>query len=149
MKVASVRKTDWHWVRPWQWFWLTFGWNRGSHIGNNRHLNVKPAHNLAFVAIANSVWQNAPRLLSVKFAIDGSTRNVSKSVTQNMIAWKISFGCAHSAVKMIRLAYNFLRTVRGDTKGLLDAVKILYPNLQFTFEETDDKKEFAVSRHVN
>ena len=35
-----------------------------------------------------------PGVLSVKFIIDGSTQNVSKSVTQNMIAWKTSSGCA-------------------------------------------------------
>ena len=43
------------------------------------------------------------RGLSVKFAIGGSALNVSKSVTQNMIEWKTSSACVHSAVKMIRL----------------------------------------------
>ena len=65
-------------------------------------------------------------------------QNVSKSVTQNMIAWKNSFGCAHFVVKINKLTLSILlkflnisetkvvddivRTVRGDTKELLDAV---------------------------
>ena len=32
-----------------------------------------------------------------------------------------------------------MRTVRGDTKELLDAINNLHPNLQFTLETTDDK----------
>ena len=56
------------------------------------------------------------RVLSVKFAIDGSTQNVSKSVTRNMIAWKTSFGCAHSTVKLIRLTL----TIRPKQKFIYD-----------------------------
>ena len=92
-------------------------------------------------------------VLSVKCVIDGSTQNFSKSVTQNKITWKASSGCADSVVEMIRLTLtirpetkvflryvdNIVRTVRGDTKKLLDAVNKLHPNLQFTLETTDDK----------
>ena len=34
---------------------------------------------------------------------------------------------------------DIVRTVRGDTKELLDAVINLHPNHQFTLETTDDK----------
>ena len=34
---------------------------------------------------------------------------------------------------------EIVRTVRGDTKELLDAVKNIHPNLQFTLETTNDK----------
>ena len=92
-------------------------------------------------------------MLSVKLAIDGSTQNVSESVTQNMIAWRTNSGGAHSAVKKIRLTLkmhtklkfflryvdDIVRTVRGDTKELLDAVNNLLPNLQLKLETTDDK----------
>ena len=50
----------------------------------------------------------------MKFAIDGSMPNVIKSVLQNMIAWKTSNGCAHFAVKLIRLTMN----IRPKTKFL-------------------------------
>ena len=115
-------------MQPWQWFWLTLGWKRGSHHWYYRHPNVKPTHNLPFLAIANTVWQHVPRVLSVKFATDGSTQNVSESVTQKMIAWKISSGCTQCAV-----------TGRGDTREVLDAVNNCRPNLQFTLETTDDE----------
>ena len=39
----------------------------------------------------------------------------------------------------LRYVDDIQRTVRGDTKGLLDAVNNLHPNLQFTLETTDDK----------
>ena len=62
---------------------------------------------------------------------------MSENLLQNMIAWKTSFGCADSAVKMIKTYLNqssktenilryvddMVRTFRGDTKELLDAVK--------------------------
>ena len=38
-----------------------------------------------------------------------------------------------------RYVDNIVRTVRGDTKELLDAVNNLHPNLQFTLETRDDK----------
>ena len=80
-------------------------------------------------------------------------QNVSKSVTQHMIAWKTSSGYAHSVVKINQTDINhssatkdflsyvddIVRTVRGDTKELLDAVNNLHPNLQFTLETSDDK----------
>ena len=46
---------------------------------------------------------DVPGVLKMKYTIDGSTKNFSKSLTQNMIAEKTSFRCAHSAVKMITL----------------------------------------------
>ena len=47
----------------------------------------------------------------------------------------------HSSETKLFLRYvdHIVRTVRGDTKELLDAVKNLHPNLQFTLETTDDK----------
>ena len=39
----------------------------------------------------------------------------------------------------LRYVDDIVRTVRGDTKELLDAVNNLHPNLQFTLETTDDK----------
>ena len=50
-----------------------------------------------------STFEHVPGVLSVKFVIDGSTQNVSKSLTQNMIALKTNSGCAHSVVKITRL----------------------------------------------
>ena len=89
----------------------------------------------------------------MKFAKHGSTQNVSKSVTQNMISWKTNFECAHSAVKMIKLTLtirpkkkvflryvdNIVRTVIGNTNELLNEVNNIHPNLQITLEATDDK----------
>ena len=87
---------------------------------------------------------------------------VSESVTQNMIAWKTSSGCAHSAVKMmtdidhssktkvfIRYVEDILRTERGENKELLDAVNNLHPNLQFTLETTDDKSLPILDMSIN
>ena len=47
----------------------------------------------------------------------------------------------HSKETKVFLRYvdDIVRTVRGDTKELLDAVNNLHPNLQFTLETTDDK----------
>ena len=47
----------------------------------------------------------------------------------------------HSSETKLFLRYvdNIVRTVRGDTKELGDAVNNLHPNLQFTLETTDDK----------
>ena len=39
----------------------------------------------------------------------------------------------------LRYVDDIVRTVRGDTKELLDAVNNLHPKLQFTLETTDDK----------
>ena len=39
----------------------------------------------------------------------------------------------------LRYVDDIVRTVRGDTKELLDAVDNLHPNLQFTLETMDDK----------
>ena len=39
----------------------------------------------------------------------------------------------------LRNVDDILRTIRGDTKELLDAVNNLHPNIQFTLETTDDK----------
>ena len=46
----------------------------------------------------------------------------------------------HSSETKVFLRYvdNFVRTVRGDTKELLNAVNNLHPNLQFTLETKDD-----------
>ena len=41
--------------------------------------------------------------------------------------------------KFLRYVDDIVRTVRADTKVLLDAVNNLRPNLQFTIETTDDK----------
>ena len=49
----------------------------------------------------------------------------------------------------LRYVDDIVRTVRGETKELLDAVNNLHPNLQFTLEITDDKKQFAISGHLN
>ena len=49
----------------------------------------------------------------------------------------------------LRYVDDIERGVRDDTKELLDAVKNVHPNLQFTLESTDDKKQFAFSVHVN
>ena len=45
----------------------------------------------------------------------------------------------HSSETKVFLRYvdDIVRTVRGDTKELLDAVNNLHPNLQFTLETTD------------
>ena len=69
-----------------------------------------------------------------------------------MIAWKTSFWiCSfyledektdinHSPKqKLFQDIDDIVRTVRCDTKELLDAINILHPNLQFTLETTDDK----------
>ena len=69
-----------------------------------------------------------------------------------MIAWKTIWMCSfcrendkidinHSSKTKIVLRYvdDIVRTFRGDTKELLDAVDNLHPNLQFTLETTDDK----------
>ena len=47
----------------------------------------------------------------------------------------------HSSETKLFLRYvdNFVRTVRCDTRELLDAVNNLHPNLQFTIETTVDK----------
>ena len=47
----------------------------------------------------------------------------------------------HSSATKVFLRHfdDIVRTVRGDTKELLDAVNNLHPNLQFTLETTDDK----------
>ena len=47
----------------------------------------------------------------------------------------------HSSETKVFLRHvdDIVRTVRGDTKELLDAVNNLHPNLQFTLETTDDK----------
>ena len=47
----------------------------------------------------------------------------------------------HSSETKVFLRYvdDIVRTVRRDTKELLDAVNNLHPNLQFTLETTDDK----------
>ena len=47
----------------------------------------------------------------------------------------------HSSGTKLFLRYvnHIVRTVRGDTKELLNAVKNLHPNLQFTLETTDGK----------
>ena len=39
----------------------------------------------------------------------------------------------------LRYVNDIVRTVRVDTKELLDAANKLHPNLQFTLEKTDDK----------
>ena len=39
----------------------------------------------------------------------------------------------------LRYVDDIVRTDRGNTKELLDAVSNLHPNLQFTLETTDDK----------
>ena len=39
----------------------------------------------------------------------------------------------------LRYVDDFVRTVRGDTTELLEAVKNLHPNLQYTLETLDDK----------
>ena len=39
------------------------------------------------------------RCKGVEFVLNGSMQNFSESVTQNMIAWKTSSRCAHTAVK--------------------------------------------------
>ena len=49
----------------------------------------------------------------------------------------------------LRYVDNIERRVRDDTKELLDAVKNVHPNLQFTLEPTDDKKTVAISVYVN
>ena len=48
----------------------------------------------------------------------------------------------HSSETKVFLRYvdNIWRTVRGDTRELLDVVSYLHPNLQFALETTDDKK---------
>ena len=93
-----------------------------------------------------------------EIAIGGSKQNVVASVTQNKIARKTSYGCAHSAVKMLRLTLtirpkqkvflsyvgNIVRTVRVDIKELLEAVNNLHPNIQFTLETTDDKNSLPL-----
>ena len=47
----------------------------------------------------------------------------------------------HSSEAKVFLRYvdDIVRTVRGDTKELLDAVNNLHPSLQFTLETTDVK----------
>ena len=47
----------------------------------------------------------------------------------------------HSAETEVFQRYvdDIVRSVRGDTKELLDAVNNLHPNLHFTLETTDDK----------
>ena len=65
-----------------------------------------------------------------------------------MIARKTSSGrendktyINHSSERKFVVGYldDNVRTVRGDTKELLDAVDNLHPNLQFKLETTDDK----------
>ena len=65
--------------------------------------------------------------------------------------WMCSFGrrneqtdINHSSETKVFLRYvdDIVRTVRGDTKKLLDAVNNFHPNLQFTLETTDDKNSF-------
>ena len=59
----------------------------------------------------------------------------------------------HSSETKVFLKFvdDIVRTVRGDTKELLDAVNNLHPNLQFTLETTDDKNSLLfldISIHV-
>ena len=51
----------------------------------------------------------------------------------------------HSSETKVFLRYlnDIVRTVRGDTKEVLDAVNNLHPNLQFTLETTDDKNSLS------
>ena len=44
----------------------------------------------------------------------------------------------------LRYVEDLVRTVRGKTKELLYAVNNLHPNLQFTLETTDDKKNLLL-----
>ena len=57
----------------------------------------------------------------------------------------------HSSETKVFLGYveDIVRINIDDTKELLDAVKNLHPNLQFTLETTDDKKRFAISGHFD
>ena len=74
-----------------------------------------------------------------------------------MIAWKTGFGCAHSAVKMIRVTLtirpkqkffydDIVRTVRGDAEERLDAVNNLHPIFNLHKKQ---QKQVAISGHVN
>ena len=51
----------------------------------------------------------------------------------------------HSSETKVFLRYvdDIVRTVRGDTKELLDVVNNLHPNLKFTLETTDDKNSLT------
>ena len=46
--------------------------------------------------------------------------------------------------RLFRANSNIVRTVRGDTKELLDAVNDLYPNLQFTLLNKDEKNSLPL-----
>ena len=153
MKVGTVRKTGWQWVRPWRWFWQTFGWNRGSHNWNYRHLNVAIVHRVT-ARSSGIECEVCNRSFHAKCQ---QISNTEYDSMENQF-WMCSFcrkndqtDIKHSSETEVFLRYvdDTVRTVRGDTKELLDAVNNLHPNLQITLETTDDKKQFAISRHVN
>ena len=50
----------------------------------------------------------------------------------------------------LRYVHDIVRTVRGNTKELLDAVNKFHPSLQFALETTGDKKSLPfVDMSVN
>ena len=149
MEVDGVRNTGWQWVRPLRWFWQTFGWNRGSHNWNYRHLNVKPTHNLALLASMTALSRVVECEVCNRWfhAKCQQISNTEYDSMQNQF-WMCSFCCEndqtdinHSSETKIFLRYvvDIVGAVRGDTKELFDAVNNLNPNLQFTLETTDDK----------
>ena len=70
--------------------------------------------------------------MRVKFAIDGSTKKYQQiSNTEYDSMENQSF---------LRYVHDIVRTVRGNTKELLDAVNNFHPSLQLALETTGDKK---------